>query len=126
MAGTATILLTEDEESVRKLIQTFLDGQGYTVLVAEDAMSAINIVRDYPEPIDMLITDLKMPGMSGKELANRLCEIKPEIKILYISGYAEVEIEELTGCGSKEIHFLSKPFTSSELRLKVQTVLSNK
>lgn len=125
MDGVPIILLAEDEEPVRKLVKTFLEGYGYEVLVADDAQSAIRIMNEKSDSIDMLITDLRMPGMDGKELARKLCKMKPGLKVLYMSGYAEVEMRQLTGCGNTEVQFLSKPFTNSELQRKIQLVLAD-
>jgi CheY-like chemotaxis protein len=125
MEAKTTVLLAEDEESVRKLVRTLLEGLGYRVLAAEDGFRALDLVGDHPGAIDLLITDMKMPGMSGRELADRLCSLKPGLKVLYISGYTEDDVGGLRGCGGQEVHFLAKPFTGSALRKKIHLVLAS-
>ena len=119
------ILLVEDEPNVRTLALRSLERSGYTVLAAADGEAALEMVRARNEPIDLVITDVVMPGMSGKEFVRQLTELRPESCVLYISGYAE---EEIVHRGSLEpgIEFLSKPFTPRQLSAKVRDVLARR
>src|SRR5277367_167427 len=87
--GHETILVVEDEVNLRRLARQYLEKQGYTVLEAVDGSAAINISSSYPGPIHLLLTDVIMPGMNGKELAQRLTALRPETRVLYMSGYTE-------------------------------------
>jgi CheY-like chemotaxis protein len=109
---------------VRKLVKTLLEGQGFRVLAAADGLAALEMAKGHAGTIDLLLTDMVMPGMGGKELADRLCATRPGLKVLFISGYTEAAVGELSGCGSREAHFLGKPFTSSQLRNKIQWILA--
>lgn len=120
-AGDETILLAEDEESVRELSSDVLSGLGYRVLTASHGEEALRILDDHDWAIDLLVTDVMMPKMDGPELARRLLEKRPDIGVLYISGYTG-------GSGSKveldpEIPFLPKPFHPDTLGQRVREVL---
>ncbi len=121
-AGTETIFLVEDEDSVRKLVVTHLKRLGYTVRDYPGGPEAIAAAGSHSGPIHLLITDVVMPGMSGAELAKHISEILPGIKILFTSGYAREEIYH-DGVLDKGIHFLSKPYTPLALARKVREVL---
>jgi PAS domain S-box-containing protein len=119
---TATILLVEDDVAIRELARRALAGQGHTVLVAEDPPAALALARDGDHPIDLLVTDVVMPEMSGPTLAHALQASLPGLKTLYVSGYsAQVAIEE--GLLDAADALLPKPFSPSELARKVRTVL---
>ena len=122
--GSETVLLVEDEESVRQLVRETLEARGYRVLEAENGEAALRISEQHSEPIHMLITDVVMPGMSGRELSARLCATHPTTKVLYLSGYTEDAIvhEGVLGPGTA---FLQKPFTLQMLSRKVREVLGN-
>ncbi|MGA7382133.1 MAG: ATP-binding protein, partial [Terriglobales bacterium] len=122
--GSETVLLVEDEESVRQLVRETLEAKGYTVLEAENGERALHIVTEHSEAIDMLITDVVMPGMSGRELSARLCATHPQTKVLYLSGYTEDAIvhEGVLEAGTA---FLQKPFTLQMLSRKVREVLGS-
>jgi len=122
--GSETVLLVEDEESVRQLVRETLETKGYKVLEAENGEVALQIVTHHTEPIDMLITDVVMPGMSGRELSARLCATHPQTKVLYLSGYTEDAIvhEGVLEAGTA---FLQKPFTLQMLSRKVREVLGS-
>jgi CheY-like chemotaxis protein len=103
-----TILLVEDEEALRESISTYLTLHGYQVLEAANGVQALQIATQHPEPIHMLITDMILPKMSGTELARKLARMRPQMIILYISGYTD---RELTGRDtSQSSGFLQKPF----------------
>jgi len=117
-----TILLVEDEEAVRGMMGEGLQIDGYSVLAAGDATEAISLLERHPGPIDMLLTDLMMPGMNGMELARRLMPSHPGMKVLFISGYTEEEVGKFV----RREHgtaFLQKPVTPSVVSRKVREVL---
>jgi CheY-like chemotaxis protein len=87
--GSETVLLGEDEESLRELNHELLEALGYTVIEAAYGAEALDRAEQYGDPIHLLVTDVVMPGMSGRELAERLAITRPEVKVLYLSGYAD-------------------------------------
>jgi len=119
--GTETILLVEDEDMVRKLSRDVLETCGYHILEAANGAEAYDICQQTKESIDLLLTDVVMPGMSGRELADRLRPLHPEMRLLYMSGYTENAI--LSHGVLEEINFIHKPFTPAALALKVRAVL---
>jgi two-component system, cell cycle sensor histidine kinase and response regulator CckA len=120
--GCETVLLVEDEESVRELVRLTLASRGYKVIEAENGECGLRLAEDCKERIDILITDVVMPGMGGRELAKRLLSIRPGISVLYLSGYTEdaVATQGALGPGTA---FLQKPFTLQNLAKKVRDVL---
>jgi two-component system cell cycle sensor histidine kinase/response regulator CckA len=124
-AGTETILLVEDEQMVRELVENVLRQNGYTVIAASDGAEAIAIADSGASSIDLMITDVIMPGMNGLELAARFTAMQPNLKVLYISGYTEnAELSyDATGTGD---NFVQKPFLPDELKAKVRAVLDGK
>lgn len=120
--GRETILLVEDEDSVRNLTKRILTSQGYHVLQARLGDEAIEISDDHPDGIDLLLTDVVMPKMSGPNLAKRLNQDRPEMKVLYISGFAE-ESASQHGLRDKSSDLLLKPFRRENLVRKVREVL---
>ncbi len=123
--GSETVLLVEDEESVRSLIRETLLTQGYKVLEAESGETALYIAAAQEEPIDILITDLVMPGISGRDVARQVCELNPDTHVLYLSGYPEDAIVN-QGILEAGTAFLQKPFTLQKLYTKVREVLRNR
>lgn len=120
--GHETILLVEDEEMVRKLVQAALEDKGYTILEARYAGEALAIASQYPRHIDLLMTDVVMPQMSGRELAERLVLLRPDLKVLFTSGYTDDSVVR-HGLLTAEVEFLPKPFSPRALALKVREVL---
>jgi PAS domain S-box-containing protein len=120
--GSETILLVEDEEALRTLARNCLESQGYCVLEAADGKAAMATAEKHSGPIELLLTDVIMPGMNGRHLADRLTELRPAIKVLYLSGYASDLIAQY-GVLDPEILLLEKPFTLRALLLKVQQAL---
>ena len=120
--GHETILLVEDEEMVRKLVQVALEDKGYTILEARYASDALAVATQYPGTIDLLITDVVMPQMSGRELATRLTGLRPTMKVLFTSGYTDDAVVR-HGLLMAEVEFLPKPFSPHTLALKVREVL---
>ncbi len=119
--GTETILLVEDEESLRTLARNLLVENGYTVLEAGNGMEAIEISRKHTGPIHLLLTDVVMPGMSGESVAEKLAFLRPEIRVVYMSGYTGFGERDLTDFDAVVI---PKPFTRNVLLGKLRTALN--
>ncbi len=120
--GRETILLVEDEEAVRELARDILEANGYAVLEARHGDEALAICERHSEAIHLMLTDVVMPGMNGRELAERLARLRPETKVLYMSGYTDNAIV-LHGVLNGRAVFLQKPFTPDALARKVREVL---
>jgi PAS domain S-box-containing protein len=120
--GTETVLLAEDEATVRNLTAELLRTQGYTVLEADNGEEGLRLAQEHRETIQLLLTDVVMPQMGGKELARRLRAIHPEIKILFVSGYTDDAIVH-HGVLESEVAFIQKPFSAVTLARKVRDVL---
>lgn len=120
--GNETILLVEDETAILELGAYILEQRGYTVLTSPSPVEAIELVLEYRGKIDLLITDVIMPEMNGRELAKEISLIRPETKMLFISGYTADVISHHGGL-EPGIHFLEKPFLASSLNKKVREVL---
>jgi two-component system cell cycle sensor histidine kinase/response regulator CckA len=122
--GTETILLVEDEAALREAMRDYLGGLGYTVLVAGSGKEALEVVSEHEEHIDLLTTDIVMPGMSGRELSQMLGSLRSDLKTIYISGYAG---DVLSRHGIHEIGaaFLQKPFSLGTLARKVRELLES-
>ena len=120
--GAETILLVEDEESVRQLVRETLETKGYRVLEADNGQAGLEAAVAHSGTIDLVITDVVMPEMSGRELAKRLIEARPTIKVLYLSGYTEDAILS-DGTVERGKAFLQKPFSLQSLSRKVREVL---
>jgi CheY-like chemotaxis protein len=125
VGGGETILMVEDEAMVRELVQDALRDLGYKVLVAHNGEAALSLVNHYPDPIDLLLTDVIMPRMSGRELAEQLRMLRPDINVLFMSGYTDDAVIR-HGLLMAEVAFLHKPFSASELAGKVRLVLDKK
>jgi CheY-like chemotaxis protein len=120
--GSETLLLVEDEECVRELVNDTLQARGYSVLQASHGEAALKIAAAHPDQIHLLITDVVMPGMSGRELAKLLSKARPGIKVLFLSGYTEDTIIH-QGALESGTAFLQKPFTLQALSRKVREIL---
>ena len=120
--ATGTILLAEDEALLRELSETILTQVGYKVLTAPTVLELNALLAGYKEDVDLLLTDVTMPEMSGPELARVVRTRWPDIQVLYVSGYPDDEIGEL----DRGAAFLQKPFTPTELMAKVSELLGNK
>jgi PAS domain S-box-containing protein len=120
--GTETVLLVEDQDAVRTFARHVLLAGGYVVLEARDGEEAVGVAQQCRGPIHLLVTDVVMPRMSGPQLAERLARDRPELRVLFVSGYAD---EAITRCGVSEAGsaFLQKPFTPVRLAQKVREVL---
>lgn len=122
--GSETVLLVEDEESVRELVRETLKKNGYVVLEAADGDEGLRLAEQYRGPIHMMISDVVMPGMGGRELAQNITTSHPEMKVLFVSGYTEDAIHH-HGVLDEGIIFLQKPFTLQALASKVRAVLDS-
>ncbi|MBI4589551.1 MAG: GAF domain-containing protein [Candidatus Rokubacteria bacterium] len=120
--GSETILLVEDESELRELACEILGGTGYTVLAATDGVEALRVSQAHPGPIHLLVTDVVMPKMSGRELADRLAPIRPAIKTLYMSGYTDDAIVH-HGVLDPGVFLIEKPFTPDALLGRIREVL---
>jgi PAS domain S-box-containing protein len=122
--GQETILLVEDETHLRRLARQYLETQGYKILEAEDGAAALQIVDGYHGTIDLLLTDVIMPGMNGRELATNIAKLLPEIRVLYMSGYTENAIGH-DGTLDAGVNLLQKPFSLPALKDRVREVLDS-
>ena len=122
--GSETILLVEDEEAVRVLLQDILEAEGYTVLVAPNGHEALHACEQRGGPIHLLLTDVVMPGMSGRELVERLTERCAAAKVLYMSGYTDDAVVR-HGVLDEGVNFLQKPFTPDAVLRKVRETLDD-
>jgi len=123
--GSETVLLVEDDEMIRKLVQKVLKANGYAVLVAASGRDAERVAEQHEGPIDLLMTDVVMPGLSGREVARRLSAARTGIRVLYLSGYTDDAIVH-HGVLDPGVAFLQKPFTPAVLGRKVREVLDAK
>jgi len=120
--GDETILLVEDEEQVRNLSKEILEGYGYSVLAAPDGSAGLSLGKEFPGRIDLVLTDVIMPQMGGKELVDQLKSVRPESKILFMSGFTDDAIIH-HGVSDDGVFFLQKPFSTECLAAKVREVL---
>jgi two-component system, cell cycle sensor histidine kinase and response regulator CckA len=122
--GTETILLVEDDPAVRALANTILHDKGYAVLAPQHPAEAEQICAQHTQPIHLLLTDLIMPGMSGRELARRAVALRPHIKVLYMSGYTDDALIHREVFENR-FAFVQKPFSPAVLEAKVREVLDS-
>lgn len=120
--GAESVLVVEDEEGVRGLVGEVLEMNGYRVRSARDGTEAMRIMERLNFPIDLLVTDVVMPGMGGRELADRLKSADPALRVLFMSGHTDDSVVKsgILDCGT---HFLQKPFPPAVLASKVREVL---
>ena len=119
-----TILLVEDEAFMRTFLSGILDAKGYFVLSAVHGEDALAMSEGYASPIHLLVTDVMMPVMNGKELADRLCTLRPELKVLFISGFSRKDVWPVDAC-EDQTDWLSKPFTGPVFHDKVRQILDS-
>ncbi|HEY3961340.1 MAG TPA: response regulator, partial [Gaiellaceae bacterium] len=120
--GTETVLLVEDETVVRQLVAEILETSGYTVLQAADGASAIEVLRRHSGKVALLLTDVVMPGMSGREVARAVTAMRPGTPVLYMSGYTDSTIDQ-HGVLEPGVLFLQKPFSAEELTHTIRAIL---
>jgi DNA-binding NtrC family response regulator len=125
LGGTETILLVEDEEGVRGLTRQLLQRHGHTVLEAEHGQDALLLCERYSGPIHLLLTDVVLAQMSGRELVGRLAPMRPTMRVLYMSGYSDEAIVQ-HGVLAPGTAFLQKPFTTESLMRRIREVLDHK
>ena len=122
--NTEMILLVDDDEIVRKFVLHVLQASGYAVIEASNGPEALRIANEHTGPINLLLTDIKMPKMNGRELAERLMPLRPGVKVLYISGHTDsATVNEMAL--QRGANFLQKPFTPDRLTTKVRKVLDS-
>ncbi|HVK01607.1 MAG TPA: response regulator, partial [Gemmatimonadales bacterium] len=119
--GEETVLVVEDEDGVRELVRQILEDHGHAVLSARHGRDAMLTAERYERPIDLLVTDVVMPEMGGGELAEKLMARRPDLKVLYISGYTNDEVFRRGIQGAAG--FLHKPFTADDFMRRVREVL---
>jgi PAS domain S-box-containing protein len=123
--GAETVLLVEDEKAILRLGKMILERYGYTVLAAESPVEALAFTKEYDGPIDLLITDVVMPVINGKELKDKITAIRPEIKTLFMSGYT-ADVIAHHGVIEEDVFYLQKPFSVKTLAARVREVLEQK
>ncbi|MEW5979018.1 MAG: response regulator [Acidobacteriota bacterium] len=123
--GNETILLVEDEETIRKLVRSILAEVGYTVLEAGNGVEAVEVSNSHPGPIHLMISDVVMPQMSVRELTQTLARHRPDMKVLYFSGYTDDTIVQHVLL-EQETNFIQKPFTALALKQKVRAILETR
>lgn len=119
-----TVLVVDDEPDVRKLVGAMLSGYGYKVLTADNGENAIRIFHKSQQPVDLLLTDVVSPGMSGPMVADRLAESNPSLKVLFMSGYDNTQVVQKYVV-ERGYALLPKPFTMEQLEKKVREVLES-
>jgi CheY-like chemotaxis protein len=120
--GSETILLVEDETAVRRLAASVLRRAGYTVIETPGGEEALRAASDHTSPIDLVLSDIVMPGMMGPEVSDALAMSLPGVRVLFMSGYPDTELDR-RGAVHRHHPFLQKPFTPESLRRKVREVL---
>ena len=120
--GTETVLLVDDEPAIHKLMCRLLSGRGYTVFEAANGTDALLLAKDSDEPIDLLVTDVLMPGLHGPELAQQMVQSRPDLRVLYTSGYTAEAFNE-SAPGAPLGPMLKKPFKLDELAETVRATL---
>jgi DNA-binding response OmpR family regulator len=123
--GSETVLLIEDDSSLRDLVCEILEGAGYTVLVADNGTKALRITEEYAGPIHLIVTDVIMPGPTGRHTAETIRAARSEVEILYMSGYTTEAIGK-HGVLSPGARFLGKPFTTEDILRKVRDLLDRR
>jgi DNA-binding response OmpR family regulator len=124
-AKTGAILVVDDEHEDLIATSAPLRANGYRVLEASTYDTALGVFGMYPDQIDLLLTDISLPGNNGCELARALLGVKPGLKVLFVSGYAGAEVCRFYGLSASDVHFLRKPFKAGELLDRVRAVLDS-
>jgi len=114
----------EDEEAVRNLAKLLLEGAGYKVITASSGVEALSAIQEHVESINLMLTDVIMPGMSGSELARRAQELHPSLSVAFASGYMDTDISRYGISGGKS-HFIAKPYSMQSLYRKIREILDS-
>jgi CheY-like chemotaxis protein len=122
LSGYETILLVEDADAVRRLVVDILEPRGYTVIAASDGLEALELARNAPLPIDLLLTDVVMPGMNGRKLAEEARRRRPALKVLFMTGYSRNAIVH-QGRLDAGVELIQKPLDSEQLATTVRRIL---
>jgi CheY-like chemotaxis protein len=122
-ADTKTVMVVDDEPEIRKLVAAMVGQFGYQTLTADSGEHALTLYKHHNQPIALLITDVVAPGMSGPMLADKLCELQPDLKVLYISGYDNTHVVQKYVV-ERGHALLAKPFSLDELRRKMSELLA--
>jgi two-component system, cell cycle sensor histidine kinase and response regulator CckA len=122
VGGTGTILLVEDGDALRAMMRELLEGSGYTVIEAETPRAALGLLDTHQGSLDLLLTDVVMPGMRGPDLADRIRERRPDLRVLFMSGYTD-ETVTAQGLVARGAHFVQKPFSAAALLAQVGAAL---
>ena len=122
--GGETVLVVEDNDEVRKLTRTILDAYGYHVLEAANGAEAFLVEKGHAGDIDLLLTDVILPGMNGKVLSERLRNLRPKLKVLFTSGYT-ADVIARRGVLERDVPYLPKPFSPEALAAKIREVLAD-
>ena len=125
LTGTEWVLLVEDEDTVRTLVRTILESRGFHVIDARNAEEAMRVLPADLDSVDLLLTDVVMPGLSGPELFERLVRERPALKVLFLSGYSD-DMIVTRGLFAPDSPYLQKPFTARGLMRKIRDVLDAK
>ncbi len=124
LKGSETILIVEDNAQVRDISREILKRRGYTVLIAENGKEALTILKQQKEPVDLILSDVVMPEMDGKNLLDRMAVYYPGVKVLFMSGYTDDVIAH-RGVLYEDANFIQKPFTAYALSIKVREILED-
>ncbi len=122
LSGSETVLLVEDDDAVRGIVQAALQAQGYTMLVASSGEEALTIAKAHVGQIDLLITDIVLPQMNGREVARRFHKKRPATVVLFTSGYTDISLNDASE-PDKQVHFIGKPFTPAAIATRVRELL---
>jgi two-component system cell cycle sensor histidine kinase/response regulator CckA len=122
--GTETVLIVEDEKALRRAARRILSKAGYTVLEAADGAEALRVLEGHVGPLHLLLTDMILPGLNGREVAERISASRPGLKVLFSSGYTNDAVLR-DGVLDASAHFLAKPYTAESLVRKVREVLDS-
>jgi hypothetical protein len=122
--GTETVLVVEDDEAVRGFVRDTLSTSGYTVIDVADGRKALEIAPHFPRQIHLLLTDVIMPQLGGRELAEQLVQLRPGVKVLFMSGYTD-DLALTDGVSAGSTALIEKPFTARDLLTRVRQVLGS-
>jgi CheY-like chemotaxis protein len=123
--GRETVLVVEDDVLVRDLTQRHLSNCGYQTIVAAGPLQALALVRQHAGPLDIVVTDMVMPDMNGRQLYTELCKLRPGLRVLFMSGYPGDTLAQHGGALDEGLHFVQKPFTVADLTHRIRHVLDS-